>query len=366
MARRWQVQKGVILWLMMLSMVLWLMIMLGGYTRLTHAGLSIVDWKPFTGIIPPMTKADWMAAFQEYQQFPEFKTVNASMTLEGFKEIYLIEYFHRALGRLIGVLLLVPFLYFWIKKSLPSFLKGRLLFVFLLGGLQGLMGWYMVQSGLIDQPEVSHLRLTAHLVLAIWILAIVLWSLFQLTEPEYKESIQSLTPRRLTSTAMISITLTIIYGGFVAGLKAGLIYNTYPLMGEHFLPEEWAFFTPLSKNFIENPVLIQFIHRWLGISTLILVIFTSFSTLKYAQSKRLRMTALLFSSTAFFQVTLGILTLLNQVPVGLGTLHQGTAVVLFAIGLYLLYQLRDGKETYSVGFPFLPQGFPRQPLRKHR
>lgn len=351
--------KSITLWLFALSLALWGMIMLGGYTRLTHSGLSIVDWKPITGIIPPLTQSDWVTAFQDYQLFPEFKSVNFSMTLDEFRQIYLIEYFHRVLGRFIGVLFFVPFIYFLAKKLMPSFLKWRLGFVFLLGGAQGVMGWYMVKSGLIDKPEVSHLRLTAHLVLAVVILAVILWSIFQLTDDGNREVLESPKPRRMALLALSSIALTVVYGGFVAGLKAGLIYNTYPLMGNSFLPGEWDFFTPLYRNFLENPALVQFMHRWLGGASLVLTAVTTFLVLKHARSSRLRATAWLFSLSASLQVILGILTLLTQVPVALGTIHQGMAVALFSIGLYLFYQLKPERDFSYPVFLFHPPSFQR-------
>jgi cytochrome c oxidase assembly protein subunit 15 len=330
--------RPLILWLLSTCFLIWLMIMVGGATRLTHAGLSIVEWKPITGIIPPLNHQQWLEAFESYQQFPEYKLVNQGMSLGDFQFIYFMEYIHRLLGRLMGLWFMIPLFVFWARHQLSPMLKKRALIALLLGLSQGFMGWYMVKSGLVKDPAVSHYRLTIHLVLAIALYALLFWTALDIMRPQIKASQpEPSIIGRLSLISCVGITLTILYGGLVAGLKAGLIYNTFPLMEGQFLPGEWAFYHPLWINFFENAALVQWMHRWIAMSTVILVLYTAWKTYTVTPNLSTKQTALLFAGFSLLQLNLGILTLLAHVPVSLGTLHQGTAVALLSVGLYLCY-----------------------------
>ncbi|MGV8948349.1 MAG: COX15/CtaA family protein [Candidatus Paracaedibacter sp.] len=338
--------RPLILWLLSTCFLIWLMIMLGGATRLTHAGLSIVEWNPITGIIPPLNQLQWLEAFESYKKFPEYKLVNQGMSLMDFQFIYFMEYFHRLLGRIMGLWFIVPVVIFWVRQQLSYKLKKISLLALFLGLAQGVLGWYMVKSGLVKDPAVSHYRLTAHLLLAIALYGLLFWTALELMHPPLKKSVKLEPPliRRLSLLSCIAVTFTIFYGGLVAGSKAGLIYNTFPLMEGRFIPEEWSFYNPIWINFFENAALVQCIHRWLAISTAALILFTSWTIWHRSPQKHMRTIALIFTCAALTQITLGILTLLFHVPVILGTLHQGTAVILLSLGLYLHYMSKTQKK----------------------
>jgi cytochrome c oxidase assembly protein subunit 15 len=325
------------------------MIMLGGATRLTHSGLSIVEWKPITGIIPPLSHGQWLVEFDKYKQFPEYNLVNQGMSLSSFQFIYLMEYTHRLLGRLIGLWFLIPLAIFWIRGNLTTMLKKRASLALFLGLSQGILGWFMVKSGLVKDPSVSHYRLTAHLALAIAVYGLLFWTALQLMAAQFKsESQESPVIQKLCLISCIFISVTILYGGLVAGLKAGLIYNTFPLMEGQFIPGEWAFYKPVWLNFFENAAMVQWTHRWVAISTFALILFTSWKIRSLSNNQHVRAFAFYFALVGSIQATLGILTLLLQVPVSLGTLHQGTAIILLSLGLYLYFISRNHSETSNL------------------
>jgi cytochrome c oxidase assembly protein subunit 15 len=338
--------RPIILWLLSTCFLIWLMIILGGATRLTHSGLSIVEWKPITGIIPPLNQTQWIEEFEKYQQFPEYKLVNKGMSLSSFQFIYLMEYAHRLLGRLMGLWFIIPLIYFWSTSRLSFLLKRRAIFALGLGMLQGFIGWYMVKSGLVKDPTVSHYRLTIHLSLAIALYGLLFWTALEIMVTPKKEVIKP-EPKIigiLSLLCCLALSKTILYGGFVAGLKAGLIYNTFPLMGGHFLPDEWAFYHPLWLNFLENAALIQWLHRWIAVSTIILILYTTWRTIILSPNRLTRQVSGAFACIALLQGALGILTLLYQVPVTLGTLHQGMAILLFTLGLSLYFLGKPQKK----------------------
>jgi len=312
------------LWLLSTGLLIWGMIVLGGVTRLTHSGLSIVEWKPITGVLPPLTDLDWQAAFADYQQYPEYKLVNRGMSLGDFQFIYLMEYTHRLLGRLIGLVFIIPLIIFWMRGRLSPFLKKRSMVILSLGLAQGIMGWYMVKSGLVKDPVVSPYRLTAHLALAFLILGLILWTLFDLQDRPRK------TPSPFILLTFGLQILTILYGGLVAGLKAGLIYNTFPLMGGKVFPAEAMFYSPLWINFFKNPALVQWCHRLLAVSSLIAV------WICYCRFEKSRLT-LLWALALSLQVIFGILTLFYCVPISLGVLHQGWGAVVFGLGCVSIF-----------------------------
>ena len=342
--------RPIVMWLLSTCFLIWLMIMLGGATRLTHAGLSIVEWKPITGIIPPLNHAQWLEEFHKYQQFPEYKLINQGMSLPSFQFIYFMEYAHRLLGRLMGLWFLLPMILFWIRGQLSFKLKVSSLIALSLGMAQGLMGWYMVKSGLSKDPAVSHYRLTVHLALAIALYGLLFWTAINLWINSTKASKESVPRilRHLSLACCVFISLTILYGGLVAGLKAGLIYNTFPLMEGQLIPSEWSFYKPLWMNFFENAALVQWSHRWLATGSVLLVIYTSWRIWTASLPESTRKIAMLFSLSALVQLTLGILTLLFQVPVLLGTLHQGTAIIVLSFGLYLYFCLAQQYTSQTL------------------
>ncbi len=321
------------LWLGSVCFLIWLMIMLGGATRLTHAGLSIVEWKPITGVIPPLNDEEWQEEFVKYQAFPEYQLINKGMSLDEFKTIFWMEYAHRLLGRLIGIFFFLPLIVFWTRGMLPAFLKKQSIVIALLGIFQGGMGWYMVKSGLIKDPTVSHYRLTVHLLVAVVIYTLLFWSILKLS---LQKGLGRSSLVGIAHGCCILVLITITYGGFVAGLKAGLIYNTYPLMEGQFIPSEWNFLKPLYLNFLENPATVQWAHRTLALITLGTIIFASLKAHRQGLWS-FKLAALAMGFVTFLQVILGILTILYQVPVSLGTLHQGTAVVVLSSVLYFFY-----------------------------
>ena len=313
------------------------MVVLGGVTRLTGSGLSMVDWRPIMGVLPPLSEEAWQNTFEMYQQSPEFQQVNSHMDVHDFKGIFWLEYLHRLLGRTIGLAFLLPFLYFAWKGyiSRPQVPKYALMFV--LGGLQGLLGWYMVKSGLVDNPRVSQYRLTAHLVAAFLIYAYMFWVALGLLYGNQRAP-RPWYGRTVALTALIG--LTIVSGGFVAGLKAGHIYNTFPKMGGKWVPDGLLALEPAWRNFFDNLTTVQFDHRVLAISTLVLVGTYWVHARSAGFDVRLVRGTHAFLGLAILQVTLGISTLLLKVPTALGVAHQGVALLLFTAALYLCHGLR--------------------------
>jgi cytochrome c oxidase assembly protein subunit 15 len=331
-------------WLLACCLMVLLMIVVGGVTRLTHSGLSITEWQPLVGTLPPLSAADWQVVFEKYKLTPEFKLVNHAMTVDEFKGIFWWEYFHRLLGRLIGVVFLLPLLWFWATRRIDRALAWRLLGIFILGGLQGAMGWYMVKSGLVDNPRVSQFRLTAHLSLAFAIFAAMFWTALSLLHP----------PRRLPDTlperplARMGWWVTgiigymIVTGGFVAGIRAGLAYNTFPLMNGHFFPPESFLMDPLWMNFFWNMALVQFDHRLGAWILAFLVPAFWVMTLLRSVDARTRRNVSLLMAMLVVQIALGAATVLLRMPIWLAALHQCGAVLLLAAALSANHALRRG------------------------
>ena len=319
------------IWLLCIAFLVTCMVLLGGYTRLTHSGLSMVDWRPVTGWLPPLGEAAWQAAFADYQRFPEYQKVNQDMTLAGFKSIYLVEYGHRLFGRMIGLVFVLPFAFFLATRRVDRRLGLRLGALLLLGAGQGVLGWFMVKSGLVDRPDVSHYRLTAHLGLAVLILGLALWLAVGLLAPPRGQ-----TRPGAVVWAWLFVGLTfvqILAGGLVAGLDAGFAYNTFPTMGGEWLPEAiWAM-SPAWINFVENAAAVQFGHRILAYLLILAAV------LLWWRAGAARVGLWLVTAALAVQVGLGIATLLAMVPVALGVLHQAGALALFAAALFLAQQL---------------------------
>lgn len=323
-------------WLLLCAAVTFGMILLGAVTRLTHSGLSIVEWKPLLGAIPPLTEQHWQETFAKYKQFPEYQKVNRGMSLDAFKTIFMYEYLHRLLGRLIGVLFALPLLYFAVRRRLRPGLMPGLLVLFVLGALQGLLGWYMVKSGLVDIPRVSQYRLTAHLGMAVLIYTFMLWLAFDLLFTGSNTAGTRARPGARWTLALVALVfLMILSGGLVAGTRAGLAYPTWPLMGESFIPPGLYATTPAWLAMFEDITTIQFNHRMFAY--LLFVLLNGFAILAWrnATGARARLGAVLLVAALWVQVLLGISTLLLHVPVALATAHQGGAVLLLTATLFL-------------------------------
>ncbi|HKK13149.1 MAG TPA: COX15/CtaA family protein [Gammaproteobacteria bacterium] len=333
-------QRPVAYWLLVCCAMIFAMVVLGGVTRLTGSGLSMVKWNPIFGVVPPLTHQRWEKVFHQYQQSPEYKDINVDMDLAGFKKIYWFEYAHRLLGRSIGLVFLLPFLYFLARKRIDRPLVPKLVLMFILGGLQGLLGWYMVKSGLVSRPHVSQYRLTAHLSTALVIFGFILWVALDLLFPRAR---RAFTPppalRRFSLGVLGLLALTIVAGGFVAGLKAGYAYNTFPLMDGHWVPQAIFMEHPLWRNFFENIATVQFDHRLLATLTFFSVIALWWTSRRYSLPRRLRLGYNLLLAMVCIQVSLGISTLLLHVPIPLASAHQGGAVLLLSLLVYVNHGL---------------------------
>ena len=334
--------RPVAIWLLACSFMVLCILIVGGVTRLTHSGLSIVEWQPIIGTLPPLNADEWNIVFDKYKLTPEYVKVNHQMTLDEFKGIFWWEYIHRVIGRLIGVVFAVPFAYFLIKGKLDRSLAPKLVGIFVLGGLQGAMGWYMVKSGLVDDPRVSQYRLTAHLSLAFMIFASMFWvALGQLRARDSTTRDPGMASlQRWGLWLLLGLAYMIVTGGFVAGIRAGKAYNTFPLMNGSFIPPEIFMLEPLYLNFFNNMATVQFDHR-IGAWLLAIVVPWFWLKLKASQaSVACKRVANLLLVALFVQIALGIATLLMAVPVALGAAHQGFAMVLFGFLLWVNHELR--------------------------
>ena len=331
--------RNLVVWLSCVCAVIYLMIVVGGVTRLTQSGLSMVDWRPIMGVIPPLTLIEWEQAFEAYKQYPEFQKINRNMGLEQFKGIFYWEFGHRLLGRVIGLVYFIPFAVFLVLGRIEKRWKPKLWLAFILGGLQGLMGWYMVKSGLVDVPHVSHFRLAAHLLLAILILGFLFWLILDLAgvkRTRVPEGVQ-----RLAVFMLSLLGLQLLLGAFTAGLDAGHGFNSYPLMHGQWLADAAVMMEPFWRNFIENGVMIQFMHRWIGALLLIGVIGLAFT----AARNSLLLPAIVLVVITAAQFGLGVATLMLRVPVVLGSLHQAIACLMVLVLVYLVYVTRTPRSA---------------------
>lgn len=336
-------QRAVGWWLLTCAAMVFVMILIGGVTRLTESGLSIVEWQPVTGAIPPLSAADWQALFAKYQQSPEYSQVNFGMTLEDFKSIFWLEYIHRLWGRLIGFVFLLPALFFLVKGALRGGLRWQVPVLFVLGGAQGALGWFMVESGLVSDPRVSPYRLAAHLTLAIGLYAWLLWLALNRLRPAdgwVAQTAEDRKARGMLHGVATLILLTILSGAFVAGLDAGLTYNTFPLMDGRFIPAGYSLLSPWWHNLFENVASVQFNHRWLAVFTALTVIAYSLQALRANLPPAARTSINGLLAMALIQPSIGIATLLLVVPVWLGALHQAGAIILFTFALVTMHLLR--------------------------
>ncbi len=322
-------RRAVAYWLLACAAMVFVMVALGGITRLTESGLSITRWQPIMGVLPPLNHAEWQAAFDAYKQIPQYDAIHAGMTLAQFKTIYFWEWFHRLWGRLIGVVFLLPFLYFLLRQRIPASLAPRLMLLFLLGAFQGAVGWWMVKSGLESRIEVSQYRLAAHLGMAIVIYGAILWVALDLLRPTRHEAAPGM--RRAAGALLALVFITLLAGAFTAGLRAGYIDNTFPLMDGHLVPPAWSHLTPWWRNLFENPEAVQFDHRVLAASTWLGALALFLASFRAQLTRFARGTVHALFTLVTIQAGLGIATLLLVVPLPLALAHQlGATLVITA------------------------------------
>jgi cytochrome c oxidase assembly protein subunit 15 len=329
-------RRAIRLWLCAVAALVFAMVLVGGATRLTESGLSITQWQPVMGVVPPLTGAQWQAEFQKYQDIPQYRALNNGMSLDAFKTIFWWEWTHRLLGRLIGVVFLLPFLWFWWRGWIGPGLRGRLALIFGLGALQGAVGWWMVASGLADRVEVSQYRLATHLVLACIIYVAMIWTAAQLGSGK-----AALADRagegggvparlRISAVGLLILVLAQIYlGALVAGLRAGYIYNTWPLIDGGLVPHAARLFStsPLWRNFFENTLTVQFDHRMLAYTIWICAVLHAIDTARTAGKGTALISAFMLAGAVTLQAALGIWTLLEVAPLGLSLAHQAMAML---------------------------------------
>ena len=334
--------RAIAIWLLVVAALIFSMVVLGGVTRLTRSGLSMVEWSPVMGVVPPLSQAQWQETFDKYKQFPEYKKINRDLNVKEFKSIFWFEYSHRLLGRIIGLAFLIPFLVFLARRKIGRSDAPRYIIMFLLGGLQGLLGWYMVKSGLVNNPHVSQYRLTAHLIAAIAIYSYILWVAWVLLLPKFVQQDASLQKVRRFGLALTAlIVVMILSGGFVAGTKAGLVYNTFPTMNGNWLPAGLYALQPWWINWFENVTTIQFNHRMIAWLLMACVPAFWFYATRFVLDPLTRIGLHLLLAILVIQVALGIMTLLFAVPVVLGAAHQAGALILLTIILFINQRLAN-------------------------
>ena len=333
--------KPVIIWLLSGCVLLFIMVMVGGITRLTNSGLSMTDWHLVTDTFPPLSEEKWVDAFEEYKKFPEYQKINIhnDFTLSDYKFIYFWEWFHRFIGRIIGIVFIIPFIYFLIKKKLDNETIKKCVILLLMGGFQGFLGWFMVKSGLIDNPDVSHFRLALHLTFAFITFAYTLWVALDLIYPDKNKIYKSL--RTIARFALIALIIQIIYGGFVAGLNAGLVHNHWPLMSDgQFIHDSVYIEQPtLFKNLVEGKSGVQFVHRTFAYVVVALIAFLYYKSRKINLNTTQRKGLNVLLSFVFLQFILGVFTLILHVPMWLGLAHQLMAFLLLTAMTFVLHRL---------------------------
>lgn len=344
-------ERAVGWWLLACAAMVFAMILIGGVTRLTESGLSIVEWQPIVGAIPPLNDTQWQALFGKYQQSPEYQQVNFGMSLEEFKGIFWLEYIHRLWGRLIGLAFALPAVVFLVKGALRGSLRWHIPALFLLGGAQGGLGWIMVESGLVNDPRVSPYRLAAHLLLAVMLYGWLLWLALDRLRPGDgwipKVGDGSRLRRQLHIVAAL-VLVTILTGAFVAGLDAGLTYNTFPLMDGRFVPTGYGLLSPWWRNLFESLPAVQFNHRWIAVATALLIVAFCLRAQQRDLPRAARRTVNGLLAMAMLQPALGVAALLLAVPVWLGALHQTGAIVVFTLALVTRHILRRPRAAATI------------------
>ena len=334
------------LWLLAVALLIAATAIVGAATRLTGSGLSITEWAPILGILPPLGEDQWLAAFEKYKAIPQYTQLNKGMSLAAFKGIYWWEWSHRLLARSIGLLVLLPMLVFWARGRIPRGLAHRLAALLVLGALQGAIGWYMVKSGLADRVDVSPYRLALHLGLAVAIFGATLWTLFGLLPDQERRHLATITRRqRHVAVALAALVyLQVLLGALVAGLKAGRTFNTWPLMDGSLVPDGLGQMAPAWRNVFENPALVQFDHRLLAYALLGLALAHAVALNRSADDERVRFSSGLLAALMLGQSALGVWTLLAWVPIHLGIAHQAGALLVFTAALWHLFAIRRASK----------------------
>ena len=324
-------------WLFLVALLVFAMVVVGGITRITESGLSMVRWEPISGTISPLNEAQWEAEFNHYRASPQYREVNRGMSLDQFKSIFFWEYVHRLLGRLIGLAFALPLLWFWWKRAIPRGYGWKLVGLLALGGLQGAIGWWMVASGLIDRPEVSHIRLAVHLLTALAIFGLLVWvalDLYRLArDPEA-------APVRMPTVGIWALSLLFLqflFGAYVAGLEAGYAYASWPKMGDEWFPAATPMLEPYLRNFVDNPIMVQFVHRWLAWAVALAAALLA----RTAWRRNLRTEAFALLAAVAAQILLGIATLLSGVDIHIAAGHQAMAVILLGAMVATAHRLGE-------------------------
>jgi len=337
-----QTSRAVATWLFLLYLMVFAMVIVGGATRLTGSGLSMVQWHPLMGALPPSSESDWIETFQKYQASPQYQLVNHWMLLSDFKRIFLWEYAHRLLGRLIGVVFLVPWLFFFVRRSLDRPMAWKTFVAFLLGGAQGLLGWFMVKSGLVDNPEVSHYRLAAHLALALVVGHYLLWLFLDVRTPPARPSPSQ--PRGMSSAPTWSfialLALQIVFGALMAGKHAGLVAATFPEMNGEWIPSTLFVIEPWWRDLVENPMTIHFSHRLLGATALLSAVGLAWWVQRRARPRVERCLAWLLAGLTLVQFALGALVVIWSVPLHAAIAHQACAFIILSVAVTLAHSQR--------------------------
>jgi len=344
----WRGDNTVALWLAVIAAMVALTAIIGAATRLTGSGLSITEWQPILGVVPPLNEADWLAAFAKYKEIPQYTEINKGMSLDAFKAIYWWEWSHRLIARSIGVVFLVPFLAFVVAGRIPRRLAPRLVLLFALGGLQGAIGWIMVQSGLVDRVSVHPLKLLLHLGCAVLIFALLLWTAFEVAERRARPIHLAAVSRSASTGASILVALVylqILSGALVAGHKAGMTYNTWPLMDGRIIPSGLGTLSPWWSNILENITTVQFNHRMLAYAVVAIGLLQAIAMLRVADDEAVRRSALWLAVALAAQMALGIWTLLAWVPLHLGVAHQAGALGVLALALWHLFAVRRARAA---------------------
>lgn len=311
------------IWLFSIAALIVLMVVVGGITRLTESGLSITEWKPISGVIPPLTDAAWQAEFAHYKRIPEYTQINRGMTLAGFKHIFFWEFTHRLLGRLIGIAFALPLLWFALRRQVPPRYGWRLVALLALGGLQGAIGWWMVSSGLAVRTDVSHVRLAVHLITALVLLAGMVWTALDLRSLAESRLAAPATLKPLAAIALALLFSQIMFGAFTAGLNAGFAFSSWPLMGDSLFPQGVPMVTPAWRNAVDNPVVVQFIHRWFAFVAAAGLVTLALKAIRTGGAPAGRVLIALVA----LQIVLGISTLLSGVEIGIAVAHQANAAL---------------------------------------
>jgi cytochrome c oxidase assembly protein subunit 15 len=337
-----QDNKKIIRWLLVVCGLIMIMVVFGGYVRLTRSGLSIVEWNPISGVLPPIGDAAWEAEFAKYQETPEGRLINYNMTLEGYKRIFYVEYLHRLIARFAGLIVVIPLFYYLYKGIIP----WRKSFVYLsigaLFGFQGFLGWYMVSSGLVENPAVDHFRLTTHLLMALFLLALTMWMALRHMHgfPKLIREGRGSLPYLLSALTLAVLVIQITYGGFVAGLKAGYISNTWPLMAGRWIPSNlFVQFDAWWQNLISAPVGVHFVHRWFAFVVLGAAVWLYFITKRHAYSANVHKAVVYFLGLVAVQIFLGVITIWFSMPLILALSHQAVGLLLFMVSVYIRYEI---------------------------